>query len=299
MKIAILGQSGMLGSMVFSYFFRNTDFRLLVTTRKSSTAVISNRVEYFLLDASESIENGLVDALNQCNYIINCIGLIKTHIRPGYIADTKKAIQVNSIFPHKLFSVLHNNGPKIIQIATDCVYSGVEGKYAEDAMHDAYDVYGKTKSLGEIDAENFLNLRCSIIGPEIKNKKSLLEWFVNQEHNAIVNGYMNHIWNGITTYHFAKVIHGIMKNNIWYDSTQHLIPADSVSKLQLLRMFADKYSRQDICIEETDDNISIDRSLTTIYPERNMNFWRNAGYQKLPTIVEMIREMPNRDYLQV
>ena len=42
-----------------------------------------------------------------------------------------------------------SNGP-ILQIATDCVYSGATGGYTESSSHDALDVYGKTKSLGEV-----------------------------------------------------------------------------------------------------------------------------------------------------
>ncbi|MEC7900574.1 MAG: proline dehydrogenase family protein, partial [Acidobacteriota bacterium] len=45
----------------------------------------------------------------------------------------------------------------------------VKGAYKENDSHDAIDVYGKTKSLGEIKSENFFNIRCSIIGKEIKN----------------------------------------------------------------------------------------------------------------------------------
>ena len=44
---------------------------------------------------------------------------------------------------------------KVIQIATDCVFDGLKGNYTEDDKHNAIDVYGKTKSLGEVSADNF------------------------------------------------------------------------------------------------------------------------------------------------
>ena len=70
---------------------------------------------------------------------------------------------------------------KIYQIATDCVFSGTVGNYNEMAKHDALDVYGKTKSLGEVNIKNFFNIRVSIIGKELDTKNSLVEWFLSNE----------------------------------------------------------------------------------------------------------------------
>ena len=66
-------------------------------------------------------------------------------------------------------------GARVLQIATDCVYSGAQGAYVETDLHDALDVYGKTKSLGECQEPNVYHLRCSIIGPEPKDFKFLIE----------------------------------------------------------------------------------------------------------------------------
>ena len=49
------------------------------------------------------------------------------------------------------------------------------GVYVETDLHDALDVYGKTKSLGECQEPNVYHLRCSIIGPEPKDFKFLIE----------------------------------------------------------------------------------------------------------------------------
>ena len=54
-------------------------------------------------------------------------------------------------------------GIRIIQIATDCVYDGVNGNYSETDLHNPTDIYGKTKSLGEVPEPDFLNIRCSMI----------------------------------------------------------------------------------------------------------------------------------------
>ena len=90
--------------------------------------------------------------------IVNCIGMIKPQVdKLGTVA----AIKVNSLFPHYLSNVGEGLGAKVIHITTDCVWSGQDGNYTEDTPHDALDVYGKTKSLGE--PEN-----CTVIGNPAK-----------------------------------------------------------------------------------------------------------------------------------
>lgn len=205
---------------------------------------------------------------------INCIGLIKP-----YCEDTLRAIKINSIFPHRLpFGT--------IQIATDCVYSGRKGNYSETDPHDALDVYGKTKSLGE--ASRLISLRCSIIGPEVKNHLSLLDWFLAQKNE--VNGFTNHFWNGITTYHFALIVKGIVRSGIQLPPLQHIVPADTVTKAELLQIIADEFNKK-IKINPVEAPESIDRTLTTNDPVLNRKLWQFAGYDKPPTIRQMIREL--------
>jgi len=201
----------------------------------------------------------------------------------------ERAIQVNALFPHKLAQC----GAKIIQIATDCVYDGVKGNYVETDKHNALDVYGKTKSLGEVSSQNFLNLRCSIIGPEKKNKISLLEWFINQSANAQVNGFQNHQWNGITTFAFAKICRGIIENELWFHGLQHIIPANAMNKSDMLKVFADVFSRKDIKINEINAEESINRTINTLHVSTNEKLWKAAGYNQIPTLETLIAEIKN------
>jgi dTDP-4-dehydrorhamnose reductase len=149
---------------------------------------------------------------------------------------------VNALFPHKLAQCRI----KTIQIATDCVFDGIKGHYNEIDNHNALDVYGKTKSLGWVKAEHFLNLRCSIIGLEKAHKKSLLEWFLNQP----VNGFKNHIWNGISIVTFAKICKGIIENNFWFYGLQHIVPNSSMNKVDILKVFASVFKREDIVVKD-------------------------------------------------
>ena len=47
-------------------------------------------------------------------------------------------------------------------------------------------------------------LRTSIIGEEIHKYASLISWVKSQENGA-VNGFINHLWNGITTNQYGKI----------------------------------------------------------------------------------------------
>lgn len=276
-KIAILGKTGMLGNTVLEKFSK-TDFEIIATTRNE-------------LDAQKSDEKVIENILQGCDYAINCIGIIKPYIHDENSFEVKRAIEVNALFPHKLAAVSKITGTKVIQIATDCVYDGQNGLYDENSKHNATDVYGKTKSLGEVQQENFLNLRCSIIGREKKSYLSLLEWFLNQKQNAEVKGFKNHLWNGVTTDAFADICLGIIKNNIFFSGTQHIVPADIVSKYQMLKIFADVFDRQDIKITEVNTEIKIDRTLSTINKEKNTKIWHATHYKATPKIEDMIRNI--------
>ena len=97
-------------------------------------------------------------------------------------------------------------------VPTDCVFSGEVGGYFEDSFQDAKDIYGKTKIGGEAEHSEKYLLRGSIVGPERGEGKSLLNWFLSQNSNK-VNGFIDHMWNGITTLNFAKIVDGMIKNN--------------------------------------------------------------------------------------
>jgi len=272
-KTAILGINGMLGSAVYQ-ILNNEKIEVVGFNREN-------------IDAQITKTDDIKAALNGFDYIINCIGIIKPYIHDDNPFEVERAIKVNALFPYKLSKC----GAKVIQIATDCVYDGVNGNYLETDKHNPLDVYGKSKSLGEVNAENFMNLRCSIIGPEKKNNLSLLEWFRKQPKNANINGFINHQWNGITTFTFGKICKGIIQNNFWFNGLQHIVPADILNKSDMLKVFSKVFSRNDINIKETSAQENINRTILTIDKQRNKQLWDLAGYNNIPTLEYMINEI--------
>ena len=281
-KVLVLGATGMLGSACMEVIGHNSEIQLVGTAR-------SGNDRYLAFDArTDSIEKLLASI--KPNWIINCIGVIKPHIDEKVTTSIENAIQVNSDFPILLAGAAEKIAAKVIQIATDCVYSGAKGSYVESDLHDATDVYGKTKSLGEVPSENVMHIRASIIGPEVGRSTSLLEWFRNQVVDAKLNGFTDHLWNGVTTHAFGKLCLGIVNNDAFLAGSHHVIPGDVVSKADLLRIFAKAYNRTDIVIADVISPKRIDRTLATENLRLSNELWALAGYQVQPTVEEMVLE---------
>ncbi len=291
MKVAVLGASGMLGSTVLDVFKTAPDLELIATARKQAVESVASTAQVVLLDAETCTQDEIVRVLTGCDWAVNCIGLIKHHMVDHQAASSERAIRINALFPHILSRAAEESGCRVIQIATDCVYSGARGSYRESDPHDALDVYGKSKSLGEVHAQQLHHLRCSIIGPELKDRLSLLEWFLGHPQGALVRGFSNHYWNGLTTLHFAKICMGVMRDNIILPNLCHITPGDVLTKGELLETFQRSFGRADIRVDIQPAPQAVDRSLATSNPELNEALWVAAGYSEPPTLAQMVKEL--------
>ncbi len=257
-KVVVLGSGGMLGSTVYGYLRKNRSFEVTGTTRDQFDA--------------EAFASGVAQpqALN-ADYIINCIGVIKPFCKDNDAAGVRRAIAVNAVFPHRLAAAARAAKARVIQIATDCVYSGTKGLYIETDTHDPLDVYGKTKSLGEVFDGSVLNVRCSIIGPELKNHVSLLDWFLANKDGDEVKGFTHHRWNGVTTLQFAKLCERILETTGLYDRllaashTHHFLPNSTVNKYELLNLMNDAFGRKLRVQAVGNVGSAIDRTLASKY----------------------------------
>lgn len=249
------------------------------------------QVAVSIFDAENASAADLQTLLTDVEWVINAVGIIKPYIHDTNAAEVERAIRVNALFPYALAQAAAQAGMRVLQIATDCVYSGATGGYAESAPHDPLDVYGKTKSLGEVHSAQVFHLRSSIIGPETKDHVSLLDWFRFQPQQSTVQGYTNHLWNGVTTLHFARICAAIIANPTLWSHTHHLVPSDQLSKAAMLQCFATAFERPDITIVPKAPPSAIDRTLTTEQPTLNQALWAAAGYAEIPSIAAMIAEL--------
>jgi dTDP-4-dehydrorhamnose reductase len=280
-NILILGGTGMLGHAVFDEF-RGFEGTVKFTSRTGSGIPFD-----VLTDPVKS----LMSHISAGDYIVNCLGITKPHIDDENEEDVARATKVNSLFPAELASFAELVDVKIIQIATDCVFSGRKGHYVETDIHDAEDVYGKTKSQGEVLSPKVMHIRVSTIGREIARSTLLLEWVLAHPQGATVSGYTDHFWNGVTTNHFAKVARGIIESDGFESGLSHLVPANELSKADLVRKIATAFGRSDLKVKDTDSGKPINRTLSTINPEFNKRLWVEAGYPEIPTIEQLIAEI--------
>ena len=286
MKILVLGNTGMLGQTVHS-FLSDKNYDVHSTHRRQF--IDKSKINSIRFDVTQDDISALCLKEEKYDYIINCVGIIRHQIIDTR-ESTMRAIRVNSQFPLELLEEIEGSSTKLIQIGTDCVFSGRDGSYLEDSTKDPIDSYGYSKAMGELFSPNQMMLRCSIIGRENENYLSLMEWFLRQPLNARVNGFIDHKWNGLTTLAFAKVLNGVMSRDAFEAGTFHLVPADEVSKFQLLQTLASIFRRADLDIQPVGTSCPIDRTLSTNFASKNAEFWKNAEYGHIPTIKDMLSE---------
>jgi dTDP-4-dehydrorhamnose reductase len=290
MSLAILGSTGMFGSALVDYF-ESVGVPVIEISKSSEGIYAKNNHIKFDINTKSASE--LIEQLPAGCQLINASGVIKHKINEKSMADISTAIKVNSLFPQELSLKCLEKDIKIFQIATDCVYSGTRGNYSEADDHDPTDIYGVTKSLGEILSPNVMTLRCSMIGIEKASSVEFLNWVIDQPPNASLNGFVDHLWNGLTTLHVAKILKGIIDRGSFKSGTYHLVPSDFVSKYELINMVAKEFDRDDLVIQNTNSATPVDRRLITNYERENREHWESAGYSEPLSISEMLSEYAN------
>jgi dTDP-4-dehydrorhamnose reductase len=284
--VVVLGTTGMIGSTVSKYL-AETQSKVIEVNR--SHFAIAARNELINFDVLNDDVSWLVSQIPSNSTVLNLIGLIRHKIHENDQQSIEDAKIVNTTFSQKLVNESKKQGIKVIQIATDCIFSGKTGMYSEKSPADPVDVYGKTKYEGEIHSSNLMTIRVSVIGNEIKGYFELMDWVMKQKPNAEVRGFRNHLWNGITSLHFA-IVDAVIHKNLFASGTFHIVPENLVSKLELVTMIASISGRNDLKILETLDSESVNRSLSTAFPHFNSMIWQSAGYESPPTIRSMLEE---------
>ncbi len=283
-RILVLGAKGMLGSMLVRVLGGHREFDVAGSARDGQGGDCAFEVGRHSLEA-------LLSSV-RCDWVLNAIGVLGQHIDESDPGSVASAIAVNAEFPNRL-AVATRGTQRVINFATDGVYSGRSGPYEEGAEQDAAGTYARSKGLGEVRAAHVVNLRCSIIGPEERQPAvSLLGWALSQPQGATISGFSNHQWNGLTTFHLAKICAAIILGEVTgLPSTLNVVPHDVVSKAELLTHSVQCFGRSDLTVSPRPAEIAVDRRLATAYPELNARLWAAAGYARPPTILEMVGEL--------
>lgn len=257
MRVLILGGSGMLGHKLWQSFAGQFD--TYVTFRNSATAY----ARYGIFDAVRS--KGHVSARDfdsvigafasvRPQVVVNCIGIVK---QGAAAKDPYTSISVNALFPHRLAQFCRASAARLIHLSTDCVFAGHKGNYSEADAPDAEDLYGRTKLLGEVDAEGCLTIRTSMIGRELVGSHGLIEWFLSQAGKQ-VRGFRRAVFSGFTTQALADIIAWLIVEHPELHGVFN-VAAAPINKFDLLSMVREVYGLK-IAIE-ADEDFVCDRSL--------------------------------------
>ncbi len=209
--------------------------------------------------------------------IINCIGVVK---QVPAAQDAITSIAINSLFPHRLYQLCRAADIRLINISTDCVFTGNLGFYSEPDVTDAQDLYGRSKLLGEVDLPGCLTIRTSLIGRQLAARYGLIEWFLSQEGQS-VDGYTNVRFSGLTTIALSEIIRKLIKScpelyGLWH------VSSEPISKFDLLMLVKKVY----------DLRIDVNRS-DTPHCDRSLNsarFLKETGIS-IPSWTNMVQCM--------
>lgn len=220
----------------------------------------------------------------QPDLVINAVGIVKQR------ADAKAAIpsvQVNSLWPHVLADACERTGARMVHVSTDCVFSGSRDGYAESDVPDAFDLYGRSKLLGEVtDRDNVITLRTSVIGWQLGMPTGLVGWFAGHR-NEPLQGYAKAVFSGLTTTALTRVVRDVVLPDASLSGLWHL-SAEPIDKHTLLITLAEHLG-WDVDITPVDEP-AIDRSLdSTRFRERTG--WTPPSWDAM--LEELAREYPD------
>lgn len=285
MRVLILGATGMMGHMACRVL--GPQFEVHAACR--SWGAEGDRHQEFFADCVkhegfEALEDGASAGLIrrvQPDAVMNFIGIVKQKPEAG---DADVAKRLNAILPRELADACDAIGAKLIQMSTDCVFSGRGRMYRETDAPDPEDTYGLSKLQGEVTREPHLTIRTSIIGRQIRGDTGLLEWF-RLQRGGTVQGYANAIFSGLTTRALAEVLADLMRRTFELHGLYH-VATTPISKFDLLGLLNTKLDLE-VTIDR-DEEFRCDRSLDA------RRFLEATG-MIIPTYDAMIEQLAEDD----
>lgn len=272
----------MLGSEVAKVLANDNLFSITATHRDSPWGAWSifksrpNNINFINYDCTPgSLKNLHKKIGSKFDYIINCIGAIS--VNRGSLSST----YVNGVFPHELSKWGKGYGCKLIHISSDGVFSGqrTSGKYTEMDPCDDISLYGKSKSIGE--PKRSMVLRTSVIAEDKFANNGLISW-AKLNKNKKVDGYTNHLWNGMTGAEYGKACRKIILNNLYEEGVFHIFSPQIISKFDLIKFINNNFNLN-INITPIESTTGVNRSLDTV---KNLN-----RALEIPAIHDQIREL--------
>ncbi|MBL1406183.1 MAG: hypothetical protein COC17_07055 [Hyphomicrobiales bacterium] len=249
MKILIIGSKGMLGQACVKHF-----------SKSHKVSVFNDR---YSLETRECFTKSLSEF--DIDLTIHCVGKI-----PQVNSNEVDLFQINSAMTMDLVNVMDANNIPFIYPSTDCVFNGhgPNNYYSKDHFQDCNNSYGVSKLIGEkivLGSNNGYVVRVSIIGPDIRpSARGLWNWVNNWPIGCMIDGYINHTWNGITTLQWCKEIEKLFILGNPDRRLYQLGTKKNISKYHLIKLIATKLGKENI-INEVSTAQNVNRSLFADY----------------------------------
>jgi len=228
----IFGANGMLGSYLNSYFSVFTSYNVIPITRKEFDVSLDKISSVYIEEFIQSILLQYTILSGDQIIVFNAIGLIN-----AVKATNDEFLLINSHFPISLSYTCVKNNWKLMHASTDCVFDGKTNSwYTEDDNPNSTDIYGISK---QNEPKQSMIIRCSIIGLNKNHTdRGFMSFLLNSRDN-VIDGYTNHKWNGITCLEYSKMIHYLIKKNIYWTGVRHIDPGYEVSKYEMCKIVND------------------------------------------------------------
>jgi len=247
-RVLVLGGEGMLGHMVVRELSREPGLAIGWTQHSSESGV-------YWLEAQDGLSGlcALARRHGRQDYLINCVGVLRNMVDEARPESVRRAVAVNSVFPHDLALFSEMTGGRVIHVSSDAVFRGIREHYYEDDLPDGIDIYSRSKALGESQSGAFLTIRCSVVGPDTRQHRGLLEWLRSLPDGSSVAGYTNHQWNGATSLQVAQLCARIIRAAAFdklreEGAVHHFCPNAEVTKYELLNIMKSAFHK-DISIK--------------------------------------------------
>ena len=192
MKILIFGGNGMLGHQLCRLLPERMEVWATFREKPEKFEFLPEKQMIGKVHVQDTVRLEEVLDTVKPDAVVNAVGIVKQR---DEAKEAVPSIQINALFPHQLANLCIERDIRVIQISTDCVFSGFRGNYTELDVPDPVDLYGRTKLLGELNRPGTLTLRTSIIGWQLNTFSSLLSWFALQR-NTQIKGYRKAVYSG-------------------------------------------------------------------------------------------------------
>jgi dTDP-4-dehydrorhamnose reductase len=236
-NVLVLGANGLIGAnIVYSLkLFSENNWNIFAACRANAKQNFGkHHIKTLLVNNYFSELNDLIN-ISSADLVINCVGIVSQVFAT---TNSSEVVKWNAYFPNFLHQEFQRHGIRFINISTDCVFAKDSGDNDESSKNFAYDLYGTSKLLGEINSNYGHTIRLSTVGFEYgKVKHGLFEWFLESSKDQI-NGFSEAIYSGTTGSEVFRIIDYMIQN--WEDTRLLHFEGYEISKYELLNLFKDK-----------------------------------------------------------